>query len=62
MKNLGFLTGSSTGLAAVTKLDTTVGFLSTRSHATGVAPAGKTTAAGYVWRRIFLRGKAAPRP
>ncbi len=62
MKNLGFLVGSSTGLAAVTKLDTTVGFLSDRRHATDVAPAGKTSAAGYVWRRVFLRGKAAPRP
>lgn len=62
MKNLGFLGGSSAGLAAVAKLDTTVGFLTDRRQATAVSPMGKTTTAGYVWRRVFLRGKAAPRP
>jgi hypothetical protein len=61
MKNLGFLAGSSTGMAAVAKLDTTVGFLADRRQATAVSPVGKATTAGYVWRRVFLRGKTTPR-
>lgn len=62
MKNLGFLGGSSAGLAAVAKLDTTVSFLSDRRQATTLAPMGKASSAGYVWRRVFLRGRSGQRP
>lgn len=61
MKNSAFLSGSAAGLAAVAKLDTTVSFLVDRRQTTAVSPAGRVGAPGFVWKRVFLKGKGGPR-
>lgn len=62
MKNMSFLSGSSLAMAALTKLDTTVSFLLDRRQTVAVSPMGKVSSPGYVWRRVFLRGKGTLRP
>jgi len=57
MKNQALVRGSSAGLAAVIQIDTTVGFLTDREQAVNLAPIGPASNAGYVWRRVFLKGK-----
>ena len=57
MKNHVFVGGSSAALAALAKLDTTVGFLAERQEALDLAPAGRRAGAAYVWRRVFLKGR-----
>lgn len=61
-KNATFLSGSSIAMAALAKLDTTVSFLLDRRQIMAVSPVGKTISPGYVWRRIFLKGRGTPRP
>lgn len=61
MKNTSFLNGSSVAMAALTKLDTTVSFLVDRRQTVAVSPVGKISSPGYVWRRVFLKGKGATR-
>ena len=61
MKNTSFLSGSSIAMAALTKLDTTVSFLLDRRQTLSVSPVGRITSPGYVWRRVFLKGRG-PRP
>ncbi len=58
MKNHQLLRGSGAGLGAVMQVDTTVSFLLDRQNVIDLAPAGPATNAGYIWRRVFLRGKA----
>ena len=55
MKSQAALSGSSVGLAAVMRLDTTVGFLADREETVDVAPIVRVGSDGYVWRRIFHR-------
>ncbi len=58
MKNTSFLNGSTVS-AALTKLDTTVSFLLDRRQTVAVSPVGKISSPGYVWRRVFLKGRAS---
>ncbi len=58
MKNTSFLNGSSAAMAAMSKLDTTVSFLLDRRQTVAVSPVGKATSLGYVWRRVFLKGRS----
>ena len=62
MKNAAFLSGSSIAMAALTKLDTTVSFLLDRRQTVAVSQVGRVSSPGYVWRRIFLKGRGAQRP
>ena len=55
MKSQVALSGSSAGLAAVMRLDTTVGFLQAREETIDLAPIVPIGNSGYVWRRIFHR-------
>jgi hypothetical protein len=57
IKNTSFLSGSTAAMAALTKLDTTVSFLLDRRQTVAVSPVGKVNSPGYVWRRIFLKGR-----
>ena len=56
IKSQVMVRGSSAGLAAVIQMGTTASFLNDRREAVSLAPVGPTSA-GYVWRRIFLKGK-----
>ena len=56
MKSNAMLRGSSSGLAAIIQVGTTVGFLTDRQETVNLSPLGPATA-GYVWRRVFLQGK-----
>ncbi|UPT72542.1 MAG: hypothetical protein M0D55_11255 [Elusimicrobiota bacterium] len=58
IKNTAFLSGSSVAMAALTKLDTTVSFLVDRRQTVAVSPVGKVSSPGYVWRRVFLKGRS----
>ena len=55
MKSQVALSGSSSGLAAVMHLDTTVGFLQDREETIDLAPFVPVDNSGYVWRKIFNR-------
>ncbi|MBI5239325.1 MAG: hypothetical protein HY926_02550 [Elusimicrobia bacterium] len=55
MKSQVALSGSSAGLAAVMRLDTTVGFLQDREETIDVAPIVPVGSSAYVWRTIFHR-------
>ena len=57
MKNNAWLRGSGAGLAAIIRVDTKVGFLSSREEGIDLAPAGPQQPWSYIWRRVFLRGK-----
>jgi hypothetical protein len=61
MKTTSFLSGSTVAMAALTKLDTTVSFLLDRRQTVAVSPVGKINTPGYVWRRVFLKGRASNR-
>jgi hypothetical protein len=52
-----FVGGSSAATAMMTKLDTTVAFLVDRQQAVDLAPTGRQARSGYVWRRVFLKGR-----
>jgi hypothetical protein len=52
-----FVGGSSAGSALLTRLDTTVAFLSDRRQAVSLDPAGRKAGSAYVWRRVFLKGR-----
>lgn len=56
MKNNAMLRGSGAGLAAIIRVDTTVGFLAGRAEGIDLTPS-KAPDAGYVWRRVFLKRK-----
>jgi len=55
MKSQVALSGSSVGLAAVLRLDTTVGFLQDREETIDLAPIVPAGNTGYIWRKIFNR-------
>jgi hypothetical protein len=55
MKSHTALSGSSSGLAAITRLDTTVGFLLNRQEIIDLEPHVGLGSPGYVWRRVFQR-------
>lgn len=59
MKNNAWLRGSGTGLAAIINASTKIGFLSDRQQGIDLAPAGSEQTPGYVWKRVFLRGKGS---
>lgn len=61
MKNTSFLSGSTVAMAALTRLDTTVSFLLDRRQTVAVSPVGKVNSPGYVWRRVFLKGRSSNR-
>jgi hypothetical protein len=61
MKNTSFLSGSSVATSALMKLDTTVSFLLDRRQSVAVSPVGKINTPGYVWRRVFLKGRSSNR-
>ena len=61
MKNHQLLRGSSAGLSAFIQVNTAVGFLLAREQAVGMEPMGPAGGAGYVWRRVFLKGKGGAR-
>jgi hypothetical protein len=58
MKSPVALSGSSVGLAAVMRLDTTVGFLQDREETIDLAPIVPVGNCGYIWRKIFHRRSA----
>jgi hypothetical protein len=58
MKNNTWLAGSVTGMAAIINVNTKIGFLCDRQQGIDLAPAGPALGAGYVWKRVFLRGKS----
>ncbi len=55
MKANAMLRGSSEGLSAVIRVNTTVNFLSDRQGAIGLEPLRPESRLGYVWKRIFTR-------
>jgi len=55
MKSHAALSGSSAGLAAVIKMDTTVGFLLNRQETIDLYPLIPVSNSGYVWRKVFHR-------
>ena len=57
MKDTGMLRGSTSALAAVIHMDATVGFLGDRSEVVDLAPIFPASKAGYIWKRVFLKGK-----
>ena len=57
MKSNALLRGSGAGLAAIIKVDTQVGFLTDRKEAIDLSPVAPSQNGGYVWKRIFLKGK-----
>ena len=57
MKIHEMLKASSAGLAAVIRVGTTANFLLDRQQAVGLAPIHPASKVGYIWRRVFLRGK-----
>ncbi len=61
IKNTSFLSGSAVAMAALAKLDTTVSFLLDRRQTVAVSPVGKVNSPGYVWRRVFLKGRSSNR-
>jgi hypothetical protein len=61
MKNNSFLNGATAAVSALMKLDTTVSFLIDRRQTVAVSPVGKVSSPGYVWRRVFLKGKGGSR-
>lgn len=62
MKNTSFLSGSSPAMAAFAKMGATVSFLVDRRQVVALSPVGKVNSPGYVWRRVFLKGREMPRP
>lgn len=56
MKNQAMLHAAVTGLAAVAA-DATMSFLSARQHVTQLTALDPAGSAGYVWRKVFLRGR-----
>ena len=58
MKSHDFVGGSSGALAAIAHMSTTVAFLSDRREGVDLAPAGRRAGTAYVWRRVFLKGRA----
>lgn len=61
MKNTSFLSGSAVAMSALMKLDTTVSFLLDRRQTVAVSPVGRISTPGYVWRRVFLKGRSSNR-
>ena len=57
MKNNAVLRGSGAGLAAIIQVNTTVGFLAHRQQGIDLSLSKTSDPSGYVWRRVFLRGK-----
>jgi len=57
MKSHAMLNGSSVGLAAMIQVDSTVSFLLDRQQGINLVPIYPATSTGYVWKRVFLRGK-----
>ena len=57
MKSHPLLRGSGAGLAAVIHVGATVGFLTERQQVIDLSPIVPASNAGYVWKRVFLRGK-----
>ena len=55
MKSQVALSGSSVGLAAVLRLDTSVGFLQDREETIDLMPIVPIGNSGYIWRRVFNR-------
>ena len=55
MKSPVALSGSSVGLAAVMRLDNTVGFLQDREETIDIAPIVPIGNSGYIWRKAFHR-------
>ncbi len=58
MKNTSLLSGSRVAMTALTKLDAAVSFLFDQRQTIAISPLGKANAPGYVWRRIFLKGRS----
>ena len=56
MMNKTMLRGSGAGLAAIIKVDTTIGFLTQRKEGIDLSPSPAKEPA-YVWKRVFLKGK-----
>lgn len=59
MKSHVILNGSSAGLAAMIQVDSTVSFLLDRQQGINLVPMYPASNTGYVWKRVFLRGKGA---
>ncbi|MBI4422702.1 MAG: hypothetical protein HY554_03180 [Elusimicrobia bacterium] len=57
MKNHGFLSGSSSHLAAMAMVDTSVSFLLARQQVISLMPLCPSPNPGYVWKRVFLKGR-----
>ena len=57
MKSHAMLKGSAPGLAAIIQVDTTVGFLLDRQQVINLSPILPVSNTGYVWKRVFLKGK-----
>ena len=57
MRSQAMLKGSSAGLAAIIHVDTTISFLSDRQQVINLAPILPASNSGYVWKRVFLRGR-----
>ena len=57
MKSHGFLSGSSSHLAAMAMVDTSVSFLLARQQVISLMPLSPAPNPGYAWRRVFLKGK-----
>ena len=57
MKNHGMVNGSSAGLAAVIQAENAASFLLDRQQAIDLVPIHPAANGGYVWKRVFLKGR-----
>ncbi|MCX5788657.1 MAG: hypothetical protein NTX64_09180 [Elusimicrobia bacterium] len=57
MKSHVLLSGSSSHLAAMAMVDTAVSFQLARQQVVSLLPLCAAPNSGYIWKRVFLRGK-----
>lgn len=61
MKNHAVVNGSSAGLAFMIQADAAASFLSERQSGINLVPIYPAAQGGYVWKRVFLRGRGGHR-
>ncbi len=57
VKNRTMIQGSALGMAALIGLDEAASFLDERQQVINLVPIHPKPGSGYVWKRVFLRGK-----
>ena len=57
MKSHVILSGASSHLAAMGMVDTVVSFHVAREQVVSLMPLGPSSNPGYIWKRVFLKGR-----